>query len=235
MAVEPPDWPRVREVFEQALALPAGERSSYVAAACGSNRALCAEIERMLESHGRAAGFLSTPVVVLDEPSAVRSLEGQRIGPYHLSSRIGAGGMGVVYKARDTRLDRTVAIKVLPADTADDAQARERFDREGRAIAALNHPHICALYDIGESAVSSQQAALGSNVVRFLVMEYLEGETLSDRLTRGALPLAHALQIAVQIASALDKAHRAGIVQRDLKPGNIVLIRGGSGSAPVTA
>src|SRR6185295_7268519 len=143
MSLRPEDWPRVREVFERALALPASERPPFVAAACGGDQVLCDEVRRMLESHGRAAGFLSTPAVaLLDAASAVPSLDGQRIGPYLLGSRIGAGGMGVVYKARDTRLDRTVAIKVLPSDIAADLQARERFDREGRAIAALNHPHI---------------------------------------------------------------------------------------------
>jgi serine/threonine protein kinase/Tol biopolymer transport system component len=184
----------------------------------------------MLESHGRAVGFLSTPAVaLLDQASALPSLAGQRIGPYLLGARIGAGGMGVVYKARDTRLDRTVAIKVLPSDIAADLQARERFDREGRAIAALNHPHICALYDSGETA-SPDRPFLGP--IRFLVMEYLEGETLADRLTRGAVPLSHALQVAVQIASALDGAHRAGIVHRDLKPANVFLLRSGASAAP---
>jgi eukaryotic-like serine/threonine-protein kinase len=114
-----------------------------------------------------------------------------------------------------TRLDRTVAIKILPAALASDEQFRERFDREARAISHLDHPHICTLYDVGEQDGTA-----------FLVMQYLEGETLADRLTRGALPLAEALQFAIQIAGALDKAHRAGIVHRDLKPGNIMLTKG---------
>src|SRR6185503_7883171 len=113
---------------------------------------LYTEVERMLDAHERAPAFLSTPAVTaFDDSSVGRSLEGRRIGPYLLSSRIGAGGMGVVYKARDSRLDRTVAIKVLPPDSAADHHARERFEREGRAIAALNNPNICALYDVGES------------------------------------------------------------------------------------
>jgi serine/threonine protein kinase len=118
---------------------------------------------------------------------------GSRLGPYEILSAIGAGGMGEVYKARDTRLDRTVAIKVLPDHFASDPQFRERFDREARAVAALSHPHICTLYDIG-----SQDG------VNFLVMEYLEGETLADRLKKGALPLDQSLQCAIQIADALD-------------------------------
>src|SRR6266852_4636822 len=137
---------------------------------------------------------------------------GSRLGPYEIQSAIGAGGMGEVYKARDTRLDRTVAIKILPASLAADPQFRNRFDREARVISQLDHPHICGLYDVGEE-----------NGVSFLVLQYLEGETLQDHLKKGALPLDEALTIATQIADALDKAHRAGIVHRDLKPGNVML------------
>src|SRR5947208_5930455 len=126
---------------------------------------------------------------------------GTRLGPYEILSAIGAGGMGEVYRARDTRLEREVAIKILPATLAADPQFRERFDREARAISQLTHPHICTLYDIGE-----QQGTA------YLVMEYLEGETLEHRLKKGALPLDQALQYAIQIADALSTAHRAGIV-----------------------
>src|SRR5439155_14517216 len=118
---------------------------------------------------------------------------------------------------RDTRLDRTVAIKVLPSHLATDTQFRERFDREVRAISSLDHPHICGLYDVGEDHGTS-----------FLVMQYLEGNTLADRLTRGPLPLGEALTVAIQIADALATAHRAGITHRDLKPGNIMLTRSGA-------
>jgi eukaryotic-like serine/threonine-protein kinase len=140
-----------------------------------------------------------------------------RFGPYEILSALGAGGMGEVYKARDTRLDRTVAIKILNDTLAADPQFRERFDREARAISQLDHPHICALYDVGD-----QDGAA------FLVMQYLEGETLADRLTKGPLPIERALTTAIEIASALDKAHRAGIVHRDLKPGNIMLTKAGA-------
>ena len=136
---------------------------------------------------------------------------GARLGPYEILSALGAGGMGEVYKARDTRLDRTVAIKILPDTLAADPQFRERFDREARAISQLDHPHICPLYDVGER-----------DGISFLVMQYLEGDTLQDRLAKGALPLDQALKTAIEIASALDKAHRAGITHRDLKPGNIM-------------
>ena len=137
---------------------------------------------------------------------------GTRLGPYEILSGIGAGGMGEVYKATDTRLDRTVAIKVLPERVASDPDLKQRFEREAKTVAALNHPHICTLHDIG-----SQDG------VDFLVMEYLDGETLAQRLEKGALPLDQALQIAIELADALDKAHRQGIVHRDLKPGNIML------------
>src|SRR5580765_2106612 len=152
MASRSDDWTRVREVFERALALPGSERAAYLADACSGDPSLRDEVVRMLDSHDGAAGFLSTPAAVMLDPVTTVSLEGQRIGPYQLGARIGAGGMGEVYKARDTRLDRTVAIKVLPPDVVHDTQARERFVREGRAIAALNHPNICALYDVGDTS-----------------------------------------------------------------------------------
>ena len=144
-------------------------------------------------------------------------LPGRRLGPYEILSAIGAGGMGEVYKARDTRLDRTVAIKVLPTHLADRAELRERFEREAKTIASLNHPHICTLFDTGHQ-----------DDVDFLVMEYIEGETLAQRLQRGALPIQQVLQFAIEIADALDKAHRKGITHRDLKPGNIMLTKSGT-------
>jgi eukaryotic-like serine/threonine-protein kinase len=143
-------------------------------------------------------------------------LPGKRLGPYEILSAIGAGGMGEVYRARDTRLDRIVAIKVLPTHLADRSELRERFEREARTVASLNHPHICVLYDIGHQDGTD-----------FLVMEYLEGETLAQRLSKGPLPLEQVLQYAIEIADALDKAHRKGITHRDLKPGNIMLTKSG--------
>src|SRR6202023_1836512 len=144
-------------------------------------------------------------------------LPGRRLGPYEILSAIGAGGMGEIYKARDTRLNRIVAIKVLPAHLADRSESRERFEREARTIASLNHPHICTLHDIGQQDGTD-----------FLVMEYLEGETLAQRLLKGALPLQQVLQYAIEIADALDKAHRKGVTHRDLKPGNIMLTKSGT-------
>src|SRR3990172_1306452 len=142
---------------------------------------------------------------------------GTRLGVYEILAPIGAGGMGEVYKARDTRLDRIVAIKVLPSHLSDNARLKERFEREARAVSSLNHPHICTLYDIGRE-----------NGVDFMVMEHIEGETLADRLKKGALPLDQALSTGIEVADALDKAHRQGVVHRDLKPGNIMLTKSGA-------
>ena len=171
---------------------------------------------------------------------------GVRLGPYEIVSLLGAGGMGEVYKARDSRLDRSVAVKVLPAALAADPEFRERFEREAKSISALNHPNICTLHDVGRlrvsdasasqgrlrvsdasasAAASADQSASQAPELDFLVMEYLEGDTLASRLTRGAMPLADALKIAGEIASALEKAHRHGIVHRDLKPGNVMLTK----------
>ena len=142
---------------------------------------------------------------------------GTQLGPYEILSPLGAGGMGEVYKARDTRLDRTVAIKVLLAHVADDPDLRQRFEREAKTISSLNHPHICTLHDIGQQ-----------DGIDFLVMEYLEGETLAARLTKGPLPTDQVLRYATEIADALDKAHRKGITHRDLKPGNVMITKAGT-------
>jgi eukaryotic-like serine/threonine-protein kinase len=147
----------------------------------------------------------------------VAILPGQRLGPYEILAPAGAGGMGEIYRAKDTRLGRTVAIKVLPAHLADDPERRERFEREARAIASLNHPHICTLYDIGHQ-----------DGIDFLVLEYLEGETLAQRLLKGPPPIEQVLQYAIEIADALDKAHRKGVTHRDLKPANIMLTKSGT-------
>ena len=141
---------------------------------------------------------------------------GTRLGPYEIATLIGAGGMGEVYRARDTRLDRPVAVKILHGDSGS-PERRSRFEREARAIAAFTHPHICTVYDVGHS-----------DGVDFLVMELLEGETLTARLSKGPLPIAEVLAFAIQIADALDNAHRHGIIHRDLKPANVLLTRSGA-------
>src|SRR5579862_8381780 len=142
---------------------------------------------------------------------------GTKLGPYEIQSQLGAGGMGEVYRARDTRLDRTVAIKVLAQHLSLNPGFKERFEREARAISSLNHPRICTLHDLGHQ-----------DGIDFLVMEYLEGEPLSDRLKKGPLPLKEVLRIGIEVSEALEAAHRAGIVHRDLKPGNIMLTKSGA-------
>src|SRR5262245_13667721 len=141
---------------------------------------------------------------------------GTRLGPYEILAPLGSGGMGEVYRAKDTRLDRTVAIKILPSHLSSNADYKQRFEREARAISSLTHPNICGLYDVGSQ-----------NGTEFLVMEFLEGETLAHRLSKGPLPTDQMLRYAIQIADALDKAHKQGIVHRDLKPGNIMLTKSG--------
>jgi Tol biopolymer transport system component len=172
---------------------------------------------------------------------------GTRLGPYEIVALVGAGGMGEVYKASDTRLNRTVAIKVLPPHWAADPEMKQRFDSEARTIASLSHPHICTLHDIGREdssisptpstpSTSSGQASSGqagsgqpgsAQPIDYLVMEYLEGKTLAERLERGPLPLEEAMKVAIAIADALDKAHSQGVVHRDLKPANVMLTPGG--------
>src|SRR5690242_15471698 len=134
---------------------------------------------------------------------------GTTLGPYEIQSALGAGGMGEVYRARDTRLDRSVAIKILPAHLSQHAASSERFDREARAISSVSHPNICHLYDVGQQ-----------DGISYLVMEYLEGETLADRLRKGPMPLEQVLKVGAEICDGLEKAHRSGVVHRDLKPSN---------------
>src|SRR5262252_10128405 len=147
----------------------------------------------------------------------MRLTRGTKLGPYEIQSPLGAGGMGEVYRARDTRLERSVAVKILPAHFSKDPVRKQRFEREAKTISSLNHPHICVLHDIG-----SQDG------IDYLVMECVEGETLANRLEKGTMLLEQVLKYGAQIADALDKAHRAGIVHRDLKPGNIMLTASGA-------
>src|SRR5262250_2662318 len=142
---------------------------------------------------------------------------GTKLGPYEITAPLGAGGMGEVYRARDTRLDRIVAVKILPTHFSADPARKMRFEREAKTVSALNHPNICSLFDVG-----SQDG------IDFLVMECIEGQTLAQRLAKGALPLEHVLKIGTEIADALDKAHRCGVIHRDLKPGNIMVTKIGA-------
>src|ERR1700751_3735536 len=142
---------------------------------------------------------------------------GSKLGPYEIQSPLGAGGMGEVYRARDTRLERTVAIKILPIQLSSDPVRKQRFEREAKTISSLNHPHICVLHDVGSQ-----------NGIEYLVMECVEGESLAKRLEKGPLPIEQVLKYGAQIADALDKAHRCCVIHRDLKPGNIMLTSTGA-------
>ena len=153
------------------------------------------------------------PGTVVFSPALTMTLEnGSKLGPYEILGTLGAGGMGEVYKAQDTRLDRTVAIKVLPEHLSASEEIKQRFDREAKVISSLSHPNICTLFDVGHD-----------DGVDYLVMEHLEGESLQEKLEKGPLPMDQVLPIGIQIADALDKAHKSGVVHRDLKPGNIML------------
>ena len=217
-------WEDVFAVFDGAVAASGVERDALLARECGDNAWLRGKVESLLAAHQDAEGFLSGGLPRTTQasgglPSRVsRILEpGTRIGVFEVERFAGAGGMGEVYRARDTRLDRHVALKILSAEGATDPRRRARFAYEARAIARLSHPHICALHDLGHH-----------DGLDFLVMEYLDGETLAVRLRTGPLPVAEAVRIAIQIAEALHAAHAEGIVHSDLKPANIMLVSSGS-------
>jgi eukaryotic-like serine/threonine-protein kinase len=164
--------------------------------------------------HKRPIRYNALPPDYNDAHMALTS--GTKLGPYEIQSPLGAGGMGEVYSARDTRLDRVVAIKILPAHLSQSAEAKSRFDREARAVSSMSHPNICHLYDVGEQ-----------DGISYLVMEFLEGGTLEDRLRKGPLPFEQALRVGVEICQGLEKAHCSGVVHRDLKPAKIMLTKSG--------
>jgi eukaryotic-like serine/threonine-protein kinase len=197
-------WRQIERLFHDAQARPSGERAAFLAAACAGDAALRREVETLLEAPVTAEGFLATPAL------APASLSGRRLGVYQLQEQIGAGGMGEVYRARDTRLARDVAIKILPPAFTTDPARLARFEREARALAALNHPNIATIHGVEES-----------DGIHALVLELVDGETLAARISRGPVRIADALAIAAQIADALDAAHEKGIIHRDLKPANI--------------
>ena len=218
------DWERIRHLFHEALERSPEERAAFLNELPTADARIRREVESLLAAEPHAEDFLAvSPLESLtgaEHASTPALAAGTRLGPFEILAPLGAGGMGEVYRARDTRLDRTVAIKVLPRDLASHPHNRERFEREARLVSRLNHPHICTLYDIGSGVVDGAEA-------QFLVMELLDGETLAARLRRGPLALAEALRIAREIIEALAAAHAVGIVHRDLKPANIMLTSSG--------
>ena len=217
----PERWQKIEQLYLAALEREQSERAAYLQEVCAGDDALRQEVESLLGQETLGNSFLESPAIEVAAQALAKDtgqlVKGRQLGWYKIVSFLGAGGMGEVYKARDNRLDRFVAIKVLPEHLSNNAQWRERFEREAKAISSLSHPHICPLYDIGHQ-----------EGIDFLVMEYLDGETLSNRLKRGPLPPDQALQYAIQITDALETAHSNGVIHRDLKPGNIMLTKTGA-------
>jgi serine/threonine protein kinase len=202
----PDRWRRITELFHAARAGDPAQRDALLADACREDPALQREVAAMLAGDEHAGAFGEASMFT----PASRLEPGFSLGPYRIERLIGAGGMGEVYRARDTTLGRDVAIKILPHLFTSDPERLARFEREARMLAALNHPHIGAIYGVEDA-----------DGVRGLVLELVEGPTLADRLTAGPLPITEALTIAQQIADALDAAHEKGIIHRDLKPANV--------------
>jgi serine/threonine protein kinase/Tol biopolymer transport system component len=218
VSTEADRWRRVDELLQSALARPAEERRAFLADACGGDEPLRREVASLLAAHDRP-GPLDAPLsqVAADALDAREpKVEGSSIGPYQVLDRLGAGGMGVVYRARDTRIGREVAVKVLPASYSSDSDRLRRFEQEARAAGALNHPNVLTIHDVGRHAGTP-----------YLVSELLEGETLRARLERGALPWKKAVEAAAAIADGLAAAHAKGIVHRDLKPENVFVTHDG--------
>ena len=209
-------WARVKEVFQGAVERPAHARSAYLADACGPDVELRAEVDRLLAAHEQAASFIETsPVAPVVQP-AMRLQPGERVGRYLIDSLLGAGGMGEVYGAHDPRLGRHVAIKVVPRAFSADPDRLRRFEQEARAAAALNHPNVVAVHDLGTHEGQP-----------YIVSEFLEGQTLRRAAGAGALPAPKIVEYAVQLCRGLAAAHDAGIVHRDLKPENVFITQDG--------
>jgi len=214
----PERWARVQEIFAEAVERAPNARAGYLSEACAGDLELRREVDSLLSSHEEASGgFLNSPAV----PGAVAAprielKRGTRLGPYEIVSPLGAGGMGEVYRAKDSRLGREVAVKVLPAEVSADRERVKRFEKEARSASALNHPNIVTIYDAGSGGG-----------VSWIAMELVEGQTLRALLTSGALPTRKLLPIAAQIAQGLARAHEVGIVHRDLKPENVMVTKDG--------
>src|SRR4030095_3477244 len=211
-------WRQVEDLFHSALDCAPNDRAAFLDATCVDDPALREQVEGLLESFDEAGDFIEKPLVDdslssrANTPSPTESVIGRKIGAYDILSLIGAGGMGEVYLARDARLDRQIALKLLPAQfTADPAQV-QRFEREARAASALNHPNIITIYEIGQE-----------DGIHFIATEFIEGCTLREIIANGKMQLRESLAIAAQIAGALAAAHAAGIVHRDIQPENVMI------------
>ena len=209
-------WAKIDRLLDQAMERPPGARADFLAAACAGDDRLRREVESLLEAHSHSASFLSRPALDLAARRLAGerkpSLVGKRLGAYQVISVLGVGGMGEVYLARDERLKRKLALKLLPQQFTRDADRVRRFEREARAASALNHPNIITIYEIGETAGTY-----------FIAAEYVEGQTLRQLIERGKLRVKEAIDICSQVADALDAAHAAGLVHRDIKPENVMV------------
>ena len=218
--MKPEQWHRVKEVFEAALEREPEQRSAFLGEACAGDDSLHDEVKSLLSSYEQESQFMETPAAALAAQSLVReesaALVGQQLGHYQITGELGRGGMGVVYLAQDTRLDRPVALKLLPTHLTSDPDRLRRFEREARAASALNHPNILTIHEIGQL-----------DSLHFIETEFVDGMTLRERIKSKDLKLSEALNIAEQMASALAAAHEAGIVHRDIKPENVMLRRDG--------
>src|SRR5687767_5869145 len=209
-------WQKVREIFDSALRHRPDERRRFVNDVCGDDKNLLAEVESLLSSHDSAESFMETPAVAkvahMIEVENKRLETGNCLGNYEIINQIGVGGMGVVYLARDKKLDRKVAIKILNEEFSQDESNLQRFVSEAKAASALNHPNILTIYEFGEAEDA-----------RFIVSEYIEGETLREIISESRLRLPEILDISIQITGALSAAHKAHLVHRDIKPENIMI------------
>jgi Tol biopolymer transport system component/serine/threonine protein kinase len=215
MSLRPDEWTRVKEVFDSARALPPDARAAFLTGACRGDQALRLEVEQLLASHELAAGFLESPAMAAEDAAATTTMEGQRLGAYEIQRRIGAGGMGVVYRAVDSRLNRPVAIKLLSSELAD-SSARRRFQQEAKMASALNHPHILTVHEAGEF-----------HGRQYLVTEFVDGGTLKDWAAREPRSPRQVAELLVGVADGLAAAHAAGILHRDIKPENILVTTSG--------
>jgi serine/threonine protein kinase len=208
-------WRRIKQVFQETLEISAAGRTAYLHNACASDPLLFSEVQSMIAAHERSGGFLDTPLVDLATkgfpPNQTHALEGEYFGHYRMLALVGSGGMGEVYKARDAKLRREVAIKVLPPKFSSDRDRLRRFEQEARAASALNHPNILTIHEFGQE-----------QGIHFIVSEFIEGVTLRQQMAGARMRTEELLGVAIQIAGALNAAHEAGIIHRDIKPENIM-------------
>ncbi|MDQ3819509.1 MAG: serine/threonine protein kinase, partial [Acidobacteriota bacterium] len=209
-------WHRIEALYHDALKLGPEEREQFLERACEGDESLRTEVESLISSHESTADFLASPafslgirVLANSQDETIRLEPGARLGHYEVLSRLGSGGMGVVYRAKDTRLERPVAVKLLPTAFSNEPDALKRFEQEARAASGVSHPNIAHIYDIGKAEEH-----------HYIAMEYIEGDSLRVLLNRGPLSASEAIKIARQVAEALYAAHTAGIIHRDIKPEN---------------